>query len=153
MRGRIVPAKFMEPKQSILEKKIEDPLFSKLESNRRGVSLGKVTRERGKSLSLSPKSRETVSKVIAPKPAATTVGTKRSMKKEEDALSTIQPKRLFKDAEKPVTAKRPLKPGRVVSSRYNQIPSQSNNRRFSNEQMVGSRNRESGVKNKWEIPS
>ncbi|KAL4361705.1 hypothetical protein GQ457_04G005380 [Hibiscus cannabinus] len=211
MRGRIVPAKFMEPKHSILEKKMEDPLFSKPKLNRRGVSLGpseifsatksrqfmkqefatpvqsiqsrrkscffklqdidegKVTRERGKSLSLSPKSRKTVSKVIAPKPAATTVGAKRGVKKEETVLSTIQPKRLFKDVEKPVTAKKPLKPGRVVSSRYNQIPSQSNGsfkvdnarkqesnkhdlKRVSDEQMVGSCKSESRVK-KWEIPS
>ncbi|KAK8482120.1 hypothetical protein V6N13_017668 [Hibiscus sabdariffa] len=212
MRGRIVPAKFMEPKQSILEKKMEDPLFSKPKLNRRGVSLGpseifsatksrqfmkqefatpvqsiqsrrkscffklqdidegKVTRERGKSLSLSPKSRKTVSKAIAPKPAATTVGAKRGVKKEETVLSTIQPKRLFKDVEKPVTAKKPLKPGRVVSSRYNQIPSQSNGsfkvdnarkqesnkhdqKRVSDEQMVGSCKSESRVKKKWEIPS
>ncbi|KAE8730350.1 Tetratricopeptide repeat-like superfamily protein, putative isoform 1 [Hibiscus syriacus] len=196
MRGRIVPAKFMEPKQNILEKKIEDPLFSKPKLNRRGVSLGpseifyatksrqfmkqefttsvqsiqsrrkscffklqdidegKVTREIGKSLSLSPRSRKTVSKVIASKPAAaTTVVAKRSMKKEEAVLSTIQPKRLFKDVEKPVTAKKPLKPGRVVSSRYNQIPSQSNNKRVSNEQIVGSCKKESREKKKWEIPS
>ncbi|GMJ13035.1 hypothetical protein like AT4G28230 [Hibiscus trionum] len=211
MRGRVVPAKFMEPKQSIknLEtvKKIEDPLFSsaKPKLNRRGVSLGpveifsatksrqfmkqefttplpsiqnrrkscffklqdidegKATRERGKSLSLSPKSRKTVSKVIAPKPAATTVGAKRALKKEEGVLSTIQPKRLFKDGEKQLTAK---KPGRVVSSRYNQIPNQSNGsfavnearkqesnkhdkRRVSNERIVDS----SRVKKKWEIPS
>ncbi|KAE8672944.1 Tetratricopeptide repeat-like superfamily protein, putative isoform 1 [Hibiscus syriacus] len=221
MRGRIVPAKFMEPKQSIknLEtvKMIQDTPFSsaKPKLNRRGVSLGpaeifsatksrqfmkqelttpiqsiqsrrkscffklqdidegKVTRERGKSLSLSPKPRKTVSKVIAPKPAATTVGAKRAVKKEEGVLSTIQPKRLFKDGEKPVTAKKPLKPGRAVSSRYNQIPNQRNasltmsdarkqdsnkhdKRRVSNEQIVDScknEKSENRVKKKWEIPS
>ncbi|XVE92830.1 hypothetical protein REPUB_Repub01dG0136600 [Reevesia pubescens] len=229
MRERIVPAKFMEQKQSTknLEtpKKIEDPLFSsaKRKLNRRGLSLGpteifsamksrqftkqgiatpiqsiqsrrkscffklqdidegKVTRERGKSLSLSPKSRKTVSNVQAPKQAATTVGSKRAVKKEDGVLATIQPKRLFKDGEKSVTTKKPLKPGRVVASRYNQIGNQSNGnfsvndtrkrtlpendkhesnrhdkRRVSNEQVVDSRKNqksESRVKKKWEIPS
>ncbi|XWS63362.1 hypothetical protein CRYUN_Cryun06bG0089800 [Craigia yunnanensis] len=228
MKGRIVPAKFMEQKQSIknleTRKKIEDPLFSsaKAKLNRRGVSLGpmeifslmksrqltkqeittpiqsiqsrrkscffklqeidegKVTRERGKSLSLSPKSRKTVSKVQPPKPAATTVGSKRAEKKEDGVLATIHPKRLFKDGEKSVTAKKPLKPGRVIASRYNQIANQSNgnftvndarkrslpendkqesNRqdksRVSNEQIVDScknQKTECSVK-KWEIPS
>ncbi|XWS68578.1 hypothetical protein CRYUN_Cryun04dG0102300 [Craigia yunnanensis] len=229
MRGRIVPAKFMEQKQSIknLEtgKKIEVPLFSsaKAKLNRRGVSLGpteifsamksrqltkreittpiqsihsrrkscffklqdidegKVTRERGKSLSLSPKSRKTVSKVQAPKPAATTVGSKRAVKKEDGVLATIQPKKLFNDGEKSVTAKKPLKPGRVVASRYNQISNQSNGnftvndarkrslpendkqesnrhdkRRVSDERIVDScknQKSESRVKKRWEIPS
>ncbi|XWS39512.1 hypothetical protein CRYUN_Cryun18bG0061700 [Craigia yunnanensis] len=229
MRGRIVPAKFMEQKQSMknleLVKKIEDPMFSsaKAKSNRRGVSLcpteifsamasrqltkqeittpiqsiesrrkscffklqdidkGKVTRERAKSLSLSPKSRKTVSKVQAPKPAATTVGSKRAAKKEVGVLATIQPKRLFKDGENSVTAKKPLKPGRVVSSQYNQIANQSNGsftvndaqkrslpendkqernrhdkRRISDERIVDSCNNQKSeirVKKKWEIPS
>ncbi|XVF01907.1 hypothetical protein REPUB_Repub04eG0129500 [Reevesia pubescens] len=229
MRGRTVPAKFLEQKQSIknLEtaKKIEDPLFSsaKTKLNRRGLSLGpteifsatklrqstkqemttpiqsiqsrrkscffklqdidegKVTRERGKSLSLSPKSRKTVSKVQVPKPAATTVGSKRAVKKEDGVLATIQPKRLFKDGEKSITAKKPLKPGRVVASRYNQIANQSNGnftvndarkrslpendkeennrhdkRRVSDERIVDSsknQKSESRVKKKWEIPS
>ncbi|XP_022726943.1 uncharacterized protein LOC111282917 [Durio zibethinus] len=141
----------------------------------------KVTRERGKSLSLSPKSRKTVSKVQAPKAAATTVGSKRAVKKEDGVLATIQPKRLFNDGEKSVTAKKPLKPGRVVASRYNQIANQSNgnftmndarmrslpendkpesnrhyNRRVSNERKVDScknQTTESRVKKKWEIPS
>ncbi|XVF66893.1 hypothetical protein PTKIN_Ptkin10aG0075800 [Pterospermum kingtungense] len=223
MRGRIVPAKFMEQKQSMknLEtvKRGGDPQLSsaKAKLNRRGVSLGpmeifsgmkskqstkqeittpvqsiqsrrkscffklqdidegKVTRERGKSLSLSPKSRKTASKVVASKPAATTVGSKRAVKKEDGALATIQPKRLFKDGEKSVTAKKPLKSGRIVPSRYNQIANQGNGsssvndarkrslpetdkqesnrhdkRRVSNEQNQKS---ESRVKKKWEIPS
>ncbi|XP_022762491.1 uncharacterized protein LOC111308434 [Durio zibethinus] len=221
MRGRIVPAKFMEQKQSIkifeTTKKIEDPLFSsaKTKLNPRGVSLGpteifyamktrqlkqdittpiqsiqsrrkscffklqdvdegKVTRERGKSLSLSPKSRTTASKIHPPKTAATTVGSKRAVKKEDGVLATIQPKRLFKEVEKSVTAKKQLKPGRVVASRYNQIANQSDaqkrslpenegeesnrhdKRRVSREQIVDScknRKSESRVKKKWEIPS
>ncbi|XP_007043480.2 PREDICTED: uncharacterized protein LOC18608627 [Theobroma cacao] len=228
MRGRIVPAKFMEQKQRIgnleMGKKIEDPLLSsaKTKMSRRGVSLGpteifsamksrqltkqevttpiqsiqsrrkscffklqdidegKVTRERGKSLSVSPRSRKT-SKVEAPKPAATTVGCKRAVKKEDGVLATVQPKRLFKDGEKSVTAKKPLKPGRVVASRYNQIANQSNGnfsvndarkrslpengkeesnrhekKRVSHERLVDScknQKSESRVKKKWEIPS
>lgn len=168
-RGRIVPAKFMEPKQSSknsdLVRKIEETSMSSVKPkiNRRGMSLGpseifsgararqpgkpeitpvqsiqsrrkscfwklqdidelKVIKERGKSLSLSPKSRKTVSKTQAPKQAATTAGYKKPVKKEDGVLSSIQPKKLFKDGEKEksVTAKKPLKPGRVVASRYNQ---------------------------------
>ncbi|KAM0955625.1 hypothetical protein ACFX2A_024482 [Malus domestica] len=84
----------------------------------------RATKERGKSLSLSPKSRKTVSKVQAPKQAATTVGgSKRPVKKQDKVLASIGPKKLFKDgAEKSVPAKKtPFKPGRVVPSRYNQI--------------------------------
>lgn len=227
MRGRIVPAKFMEQKQSMTNlvtfKKNEDPQFSnaKAKLNRRGLSLGpmeifsamksrqstkqeittpiqsiqsrrkscffklqdidegKVTRERGKSLSLSPKSRKTVSKVVAPKPAATTVGSKRAVKKEDGVLATIQPKRLFKDGEKSVTAKKPLKSGRIVASRYNQTAANGNSavndarkrslpendkqesdrhdkRRVSDERILDScknQKSESRVKKKWEIPS
>ncbi|CAL2249654.1 unnamed protein product [Prunus armeniaca] len=169
-RGRVVAAKFMEPKQSVknLEglKKIESLMLRATpKSNRRGMSLGpseiiagagfrrpskleitpvqatqsrrkscfwklqeidelRVTKERGKSLSLSPKSRKTVSKVQVPKQAATTVGgSKRPVKKEDKVLASIEPKKLFKDGgEKSVAAKKtPFKAGRVVASRYNQI--------------------------------
>jgi hypothetical protein len=49
------------------------------------------------------------------------VTSKRPVKKEDGVVSSIQPKKLFKDGEKEksVTAKKPLKPGRVVASRYN----------------------------------
>lgn len=82
----------------------------------------KVTKERRKSLSLtvSPtKTRKTVSKTQPQRQPWTTVGSKRGVKKEESAISSIQPKMLFKDGEK--SAKKPTKPGRVVPSRYNQI--------------------------------
>ncbi|KAF5458419.1 hypothetical protein F2P56_022446 [Juglans regia] len=172
-RGRIVPAKFMEPKQGVensdLNRKIEEPLTSsaKPKINRRGVSLGpaeifagarprqpgkteitpvqpiqsrrkscfwklqdidelKAAKERGKSLSVSPKSRKTLSKFQAPKQAATTVGSKRPLKKEDRFLASIQPKKLFKDGEKSLTAKKPFKSGRVVASRYTQISNQTN---------------------------
>ncbi|KAL5861195.1 hypothetical protein ACOSQ4_002491 [Xanthoceras sorbifolium] len=221
-RGRIVPAKFKEQKQSFknLEtlKKVEDTLLSSAKSklNRRGLSLGpaeifsaaksrqslgkpelttplqsiqsrrkscfwklqeidelKVTKERGKSLSLSPKSRKTAaSKVQAPKQAMTTVGSKKQMKKEESLLSLIPPRKLFKDGEKSVPNKKPLKPGRMVASRYNQITNDArkrslpendkeesnrcDKRRASRENLSNSvriQKNDTRVKKKWEIPS
>ncbi|XP_052178816.1 uncharacterized protein LOC127792382 [Diospyros lotus] len=79
----------------------------------------KPTKERGKSLSISPKTRKTISKAQA-RQAATTVGPKKGLKKEDGhgILSTIQPKKLFKDGEKSAPAKKPVKPGRFVASRY-----------------------------------
>lgn len=81
----------------------------------------RVTKERRKSLSLSPKSRKTVSKIQAPKQALTTVSSKRPVKKDDAVLAAIQPKKLFRDGEKSAPpAKKPVKPGRVIASRYNQ---------------------------------
>ncbi|XP_010689823.2 uncharacterized protein LOC104903484 [Beta vulgaris subsp. vulgaris] len=83
----------------------------------------RVTKERGKSMSLSPKGRsKTGSKAQqVPKQAATTVGAKKTMKKEDAVISSIQPKKLFiRDGEKSAPGKKPLKSGRVISSRYNQ---------------------------------
>lgn len=70
-----------------------------------------VTKERRKSFSLtvSPKNRKTVSKTQPPKQAATTVGWKRGVKKEEEVVYLIQPKELFKERDK--SAKRLAKPG------------------------------------------
>lgn len=88
----------------------------------------RVTKERGKSWSLSPKSRsKTVLKSQAPKEAATTIGSKKTVKKEDGLISSIQPKKLFaKDGEKSVSAKKPMKCGRVVASRYSQISNGGN---------------------------
>lgn len=82
--------------------------------------------ERRKSMTVSPKSRKTLSKIEGQKQiAATTVGSKKHVKKESSSsssgvLSLIQPRKLFKDGEKEksVPSKKPLKPGRVVASRY-----------------------------------
>ncbi|XVE49843.1 hypothetical protein DITRI_Ditri01bG0114800 [Diplodiscus trichospermus] len=88
-KKKIVPAKFMEQKQSIKNfergKGIEDPLFSNIDE-------GKLTRERDKSLSPSPKSCKTLSKVQSHKPAATTVRFKRAEKKVDGVLATISQK-------------------------------------------------------------
>ncbi|ESQ54434.1 hypothetical protein EUTSA_v10025277mg [Eutrema salsugineum] len=211
IRGRIVPAKFMESqKQSV---KFDDSSFTGSKSRattRRGVSLGpgeifsaakksetvtplqsaqnrrkscffklpgieerKVTKSRGRtSLSLSPRSRKAASKItVAQKQAATTVGSKRAVRKEEGVLSTIQPKRLFKDEEKNGALRKPLKPGRVVASRYSQMNKtqtaekdirkrslpeneekenhRSEKRRASDE----SSKSQGRVKKRWEIPS
>ncbi|XP_057460597.1 uncharacterized protein LOC130751084 [Actinidia eriantha] len=78
----------------------------------------KVTKERGKSLSISPKSRKTISKTQPLRQAVTTLGPKKAAKKDERFFSTIQPKKLFKEGEKSI--KKPVKPGKVVASRYNQ---------------------------------
>lgn len=88
----------------------------------------KVTKESGKSWSLSPKSRSnTVLKSQAPKQAATTIGSKKIAKKEDGLISSIQPKKLFaKDGEKLVSAKKPMKCGRVVASRYSQVSNGGN---------------------------
>ncbi|KAI9115259.1 hypothetical protein K1719_013578 [Acacia pycnantha] len=79
--------------------------------------------ERRKSMTVSPKSRKNASKIESQKQAATTTaGCKKLVKKES---SLIQPRKLFKDGEKEksVSTKKPLKPGRVVASRYNMVSS------------------------------
>ncbi|KAI4384998.1 hypothetical protein MLD38_003075 [Melastoma candidum] len=93
----------------------------------------KVTKERRKSLmsmSLSPNLGKAAPKVQTQKQAATTMGYKKGAKKEESVISSIQPKRLFKDVEKErkrekdrlvTTRGKVVKPGRVVASRYNQL--------------------------------
>ena len=130
----------------------------------------KVTKERGKSLSVSPKSRKTAAPKVQ---AVTTVGSKKTVKKEDNVLSLIQPRKLFREGEKSVS-KKPLKPGRMVASRYNQITNDAarkrswpdndkeesnrcDKRRTSRENLVNSgRNQKTEsirVKKKWEIPS
>lgn len=76
----------------------------------------KLTKERRKSFSLTvgPKTRKTVSRTQPPKQAATTVGWKRGVKKEEEVVYLIQPKELFKEGDK--SAKRPARPGRFVQA-------------------------------------
>ncbi|KAK1393291.1 Meiosis-specific nuclear structural protein [Heracleum sosnowskyi] len=80
----------------------------------------RVIKERGKSCSLSPKSRKAMNKTQGARQVVTTVGTKKGVKKDDGVLAAIQPKNLFKDGEKSVAAKKPVKSGRVIASRYNQ---------------------------------
>ncbi|OVA08004.1 hypothetical protein BVC80_1433g55 [Macleaya cordata] len=85
----------------------------------------KVPKQRGvRSSSLSPKSRQSVSKIQSSRQGFTTIGSKKTERKSDGILSSIQPKKLFKEEEKSVSAKKPIKNGRVVASRYNQIPVQ-----------------------------
>lgn len=151
--------------------------FWKLED----IDEGKVTKERGKSMTVSPKNRKIISKTQASKQAATTIASKRPVKKELGFVSSIQPKKLFTDGEK--SAKKPLKNGRVVASRYSLIGNQStggcssslrkrslpenedngkrcDKRRNSSLEKPGGIFQENGenldkgrVKKKWEIPS
>ncbi|XP_043699576.1 uncharacterized protein LOC122650269 [Telopea speciosissima] len=82
-------------------------------------------RQRRRSLSSSPKSCLSVSKIQASKQALTTVGSKKSVKRDDSLMSSIQPKKLFKEGEKSVASKKLLKPGRIVASRYNQTSAQA----------------------------
>lgn len=183
-RGRVVAAKFMEPKMSVKvaaeKKKIEEsPSMSAKTTvqRRRGLSLGpseifagtrrglsigpseifagtkgrqlgkqemitpiqpiqnrrkscfwklqeiEEEKERGKSSSVSPKSRKAAARTMASRQAVTTIASKKHLKKDDAFLSSVQPKKLFKDGEK--SSKKPQRPGRVVASRYNQSTNQS----------------------------
>ncbi|KAL7000290.1 hypothetical protein U1Q18_001438 [Sarracenia purpurea var. burkii] len=229
-RGRVVPAKFKEKKQTAKnsngEKTNEEAsssLSARTEVQRRGFSLGPAeillagggiksrqimgkqemitpvqpiqnrrkscfwklqdideakvtTKERGKRLSLSPKSRKAMLKSQPLRQAATTVGSRKTVKKE-DIISTIQPKKLFRDGERsvPAAAKKSLKPGRVVASRYNSemrkrsLPEndEGDSKRCDKKRASGSsvgisngsvpeinqyKGTESRVKKRWEIP-
>lgn len=94
-------------------------------------------RRRRSFLSISPKTRKpnnnngaAIAKIQASRKAATTVGSRKTVKREDSIVNSIQPKKLFiKDGEKEkssalptaATNKKPLKlPGRIVASRYNQ---------------------------------
>ncbi|XP_009768470.1 uncharacterized protein LOC107818478 [Nicotiana tabacum] len=182
-RGRVVAAKFMEPKQSVIkteERRTSMSARTKAEqrrglslgpseiftgTRRRGLSMGpsdilagttkarqlgkqemiitpvqpiqnrrkscfwklQEIEEEGKSSSLSPKSRKAAARtMVTTRQAVTTIASKKNSKKDDGFLSSVQPKKLFKDVEKSATAnKKPQRPGRVVASRYNQSTTQS----------------------------
>ncbi|KAI4383299.1 hypothetical protein MLD38_009155 [Melastoma candidum] len=132
----------------------------------------KVTKERRKSstsMSLSPNAGKVAPKVQTQKQAATTIGSRKGGKKEESVISSIQPKRLFKDMEKErkkekdrlVTTRGKVgKPGRVVASRYNQLTASAARKRSfpENEKEEAGRmdkrrnsNVAGKVKKRWEI--
>ncbi|KAI3465692.1 hypothetical protein Pfo_022355 [Paulownia fortunei] len=233
-RGRVVPAKFMERKQSVKnaedKKMIEEisSMSARTKVQRRGISLGPaeivsggrrgmsmgpseifgavksrqlgkqemitpvqsrrkscfwklqeideekvVAKERGKSSSLSPKSRKVAAKTqVTSRQAVTTIASRKTLKKEDGVINSIHPKKLFKDGEKsvPATNKKPLRPGRVVASRYNQnttlasamrkrsLPENDNDcsKRFDKKRSSTENKNlgtESRVKKRWEIPS
>ncbi|KAF5746002.1 hypothetical protein HS088_TW06G00167 [Tripterygium wilfordii] len=127
------PAEIVAGARSRLQGKHEITPVQPIQSRRKScfwklqeIDETKVTKERGKSSSLSPKSGKTVSKIQTQRQAATTVGSKKTVKKEDGILATIQPKKLFREVDKTASTKKPLKPGRVVASRYSQISNQLN---------------------------
>ncbi|CAN0896904.1 hypothetical protein LINGRAHAP2_LOCUS18787 [Linum grandiflorum] len=135
----------------------------------------KVTKERGKSQSVSPKSRNGTEMKPLPvvkqqaQTTAAAVGKRPAKKEEGDILALIQPKTLFKEGDNSITSKKKQssRSGRVVASRYNQIPAASatedrkrslpesdnddGNKRRSASRRDGLLNVK--VKKKWEIPS
>ncbi|KAG9150042.1 hypothetical protein Leryth_010088 [Lithospermum erythrorhizon] len=59
--------------------------------------------------------------------AVTTIGSKKSVKIDDGVITCVQPKKLFGNSGKyglSAASKKPVKQGRVVASRYNQISSQ-----------------------------
>ncbi|KAF8369979.1 hypothetical protein HHK36_031992 [Tetracentron sinense] len=137
-RGRIVPAKFKEQKQSYKDssalKKTEEPpsVSARAKIHRRGLSLGPSEiisgvrsrqigdQRKGTNFESKPKITTLFFQDPSFKKGYSTVGSKKHVKKDDVVLSVVQPKNLFKEGEKLVSAKKPVKPGRVVASRYNQ---------------------------------
>ncbi|KAJ4982153.1 hypothetical protein NE237_032990 [Protea cynaroides] len=118
VRSRQIGKLEITPIQSIQNRR--KSCFWKLEDIRE-----EVIKQRRQSFSSSPKSRSYVSKIQASKQALTTVGSKKAVKREDSVTSSIQPKKLFKEGEKSAPSKKPLKPGRVIASRYNQTSAQA----------------------------
>lgn len=222
--GRIVPAKFMEQKQSIAKTPATATAASKKKKNeqspaafqRRGVSLGpseiasavssrqsgkppEITpfqqsrrkscfwklpgieeeegtgKKGGRSLSLSPKSRLSIGKIVDPRRPISTVGAKKAFKWEDsspltkNSINSIKPKKLsFKDedrviagrgresrpaalesAKKKTSSQSASKNSRVVPSRYNQTYQAAEKRTPGNlQQNLVPENR---VKRRWDL--
>ncbi|GJV44977.1 protein kinase superfamily protein [Tanacetum coccineum] len=161
-------------------KKIQEPVFGKVQ--RRGFSLGpneimsaatnsnskskqlgttpvQLTQNRRKSCfwKLDDIEEEKMAfsrgKNLSFRQAVTTVGAKKGVKKDELILASIQPKKLF--GEQSVGVKKPLKPGRVIPSRYNQatVNSSMKKRSFADNNVDRKSLTDVRVKKKWEIPS
>ncbi|KAK7271500.1 hypothetical protein RJT34_27458 [Clitoria ternatea] len=169
--GRVVPAKFMEPKQNgvVLKKPAEETPKPK----RRGVSLGPAeiagwvppgkaeiavtpaAQSRRKSCfwKLPEITEEERGKTYAGRVnSSATLGSRKGAKKKEEAL-VIEPKKLlFSEREKSVNVsyKKGLKQGRVVASRYNSSQCGDVKKRSLPENGGGSEVR---VKKRWEIPN
>ncbi|KAJ8568840.1 hypothetical protein K7X08_032471 [Anisodus acutangulus] len=162
-RGRVVAAKFMEPKMSaktnVQRRGVSLGPSEIFGATRRGLSMGPseilagtkaeklgkqemitpvqpITNRRKSCFwklqeieeeSLSSKERGKSSVIartmVAPRQAVTTIASKKNVKKDDGFLSSVQPKKLFKDGEK--SNKKPQRPGRIVASRYNQSTNQS----------------------------
>ncbi|KVH96605.1 uncharacterized protein LOC112523903 [Cynara cardunculus var. scolymus] len=179
-QGRTVDAAKIIKNRDSGVKKIEESGFSRTKIQRRGFSLGpneimSATNPKSKQLGATPiqstqnrrkscfwkledieeeKMGVSRGKNLSLRQAVTTGGAKKGMKKDDSVLSSIQPKKLF--GEQSVPAKKPLKPGRVIASRYNQATVTSLMRKKSltdNNVDRKSRGTEGRVKRRWEIPS
>ncbi|KAI3765574.1 hypothetical protein L2E82_15612 [Cichorium intybus] len=176
-QGKTVAAKFKEPlknKDSGV-KKMEQSGFSTTKIKRRGFSLGpgeimSATNPRSKQSGTTPiqstqnrrkscfwKLEEIEEEGIGfsrgkARQAITSIGSKKPTKKDDLILGSIHPKKLF--GEQSVPAKKPLKPGRVIPSRYNQATVTSSLRKKSAmDSIIGKpRGTDGRVKKKWEIP-
>lgn len=129
------------------------------------LKLQGIDEEKVKSCSLSPKSRRVAAKS---RQAVTTIGSRKTVKKEDAVLSSVQPKKLFRDGEKSAPNKKAVRPGRVVASRYNQASAVRKRSLPENDGDAGKRvekkrslsigkmranEGEGRVKKRWEIPS
>lgn len=109
---------------------VKQEMITPLQSRRKScfLKLQDIEEERVKSCSLSPKSRKVGAKSQAvQRQAVTTISSRKTVKKDDLVMSSVQPKKLFKDGEKSALAtnKKALRPGRMVASRYNQNSSQA----------------------------
>ncbi|XP_071725471.1 uncharacterized protein [Rutidosis leptorrhynchoides] len=178
-QGKKVTAKFLDPVKDSGVKKMEESGFSKPKIQRRGFSLGpneimNASNSKAKQIGTTPvqstnrrkscfwklddieeenygfsKGRNSILRQ-----AVTTVGSKKGIKKDDLILASVQPKKLFGDQSVP--AKKPLKPGRVIASRYNQPTVNSTMKKKSFTDNVDRKSRggtEGRMKKKWEIPS
>ncbi|XP_076944117.1 uncharacterized protein LOC143614616 [Bidens hawaiensis] len=164
----------------VVNKKIQESSFSGNKIPRRGFSLGPneimsatgsglkskqsgatpMTQNRRKSCFWKlddideEKCRVSRGKNSSMRQAVTTVGSRKTIKKDDSILGSIQPKKLFGDQSVP--AKKPAKPGRVVPSRYNQATVNSSMKKKSLTENVDRKpcgGTEGRVKKKWDIPS
>lgn len=174
-QGKSMAAKFLEldKKKESGVKKIQESSFSRTKVQKRGFSLGpneimSATNSKSKQFSTTPiqsiqnrrkscfwkledideeKLGFSRGKNLSLRQAVTTVGSKKGMKKDDLILASVQPKKLF--GEQSVPAKKPLKPGRVIASRYNQATVNSLMKKRSLTENIDQKSR---VKKKWEIP-
>ncbi|XP_060190069.1 uncharacterized protein LOC132619130 [Lycium barbarum] len=216
-RGRVVAAKFMEPKMSaksnVQRRGLSLGPSEIFGATRRGLSMGpseilaatKAKHFGKQEMNITPvqpiqnrrkscfwklqeieeeskergKSSVVARTMVPPRQAVTTIASKKNVKKDDGFLSSVQPKKLFKDGEK--SNKKPQRPGRVVASRYNQGTNQSSvarkrslpendkdieikrnekkrslsvgKTRVSDSKNLGIESSSSRVKKRWEIPN
>ncbi|RAL42892.1 hypothetical protein DM860_009399 [Cuscuta australis] len=200
-RGRVVTAKFLEPKQILKNADERKKTEERSKIQRRGLSLGPceilsavkspLLGKQGMITPIQPiqsrrkscfwklqetdeeNQRKTVGKPIPSRQAVTTLPSKKTVKKDEVFLQSVQPKKLFEKSA-PAANKKCQRAGRIVPSRYNLSPSTQRKRSFPPEndkdeskicdkkrslslgkvllEMVKNPGAEIRVKKRWEIP-